>query len=55
MAWMIYLITVTARTVAKTYDPYDILGVSRVSDLGQDMANRMSKLTDSHFGNVECR
>jgi preprotein translocase subunit Sec63 len=31
MAWMVYLITVTARTTVKAYDPYDILGVSRVS------------------------
>lgn len=31
MAWMVYLIVVTARTVVKAYDPYDILGVSRVS------------------------
>jgi translocation protein SEC63 len=30
MAWMIYLIMVTARTTTKLYDPYDILGVSRV-------------------------
>jgi translocation protein SEC63 len=30
MAWMVYLILVTARTTAKVYDPYDILGVSRV-------------------------
>jgi len=31
MAWMVYLIVVTARTVVKAYDPYDILGVARVS------------------------
>lgn len=31
MAYMIYLIYVTARTVPKIWDPYDILGVSRVS------------------------
>jgi preprotein translocase subunit Sec63 len=30
MAWMVYLILVTARTVTKLYDPYEILGVSRV-------------------------
>ena len=35
MAWMVYLIVVTARTVVKAYDPYDILGVSRVSCLVQ--------------------
>lgn len=32
MAWMIYLIMVTARTVPKIWDPYDILGISRVSE-----------------------
>lgn len=31
MAWMIYLIAVTARATPKIWDPYDILGVSRVS------------------------
>lgn len=30
MAWMIYLIMVTARSTTKVYDPYDVLGVSRV-------------------------
>ncbi|GKZ41219.1 secretory subunit [Aspergillus brasiliensis] len=32
MAWMAYLIVVTARTVPKIWDPYDILGVSRSAD-----------------------
>ncbi|KAJ5676743.1 uncharacterized protein N7477_002376 [Penicillium maclennaniae] len=32
MAWMVYLIMVTARTTAKLYDPYDILGISRSAD-----------------------
>ncbi|CAI7623149.1 unnamed protein product [Penicillium pancosmium] len=32
MAWMAYLILVTARTTTKLYDPYDILGVSRSAD-----------------------
>ncbi|KAJ6160553.1 hypothetical protein N7470_003949 [Penicillium chermesinum] len=32
MAWMIYLILITARTTTKAYDPYDILGVSRSAD-----------------------
>ncbi|BDD57298.1 secretory subunit [Monascus purpureus] len=32
MAWMIYLIIVTARTVPKIWDPYDILGISRNAD-----------------------
>lgn len=31
IGWMIYLIIVTARTLPKIYDPYEILGVSRVS------------------------
>lgn len=30
MAWMAYLIVVTQRTIPKIWDPYDILGVSRV-------------------------
>ena len=30
MAYMIYLIIVTARTTPKIWDPYEILGVSRV-------------------------
>ncbi|KAJ5096596.1 hypothetical protein N7456_007317 [Penicillium angulare] len=32
MAWMVYLIMITARTSTKAYDPYDILGVSRSAD-----------------------
>ncbi|RAL16692.1 J domain-containing protein [Aspergillus homomorphus CBS 101889] len=32
MAWMAYLIVVTARTVPKIWDPYDILGISRSAD-----------------------
>ena len=31
MAGMVYLILVTARTVPKIWDPYEVLGVSRVS------------------------
>ncbi|KAI9811039.1 MAG: secretory subunit [Thelocarpon impressellum] len=31
MGWMIYLIMVTARTVPKLWDPYDILDISRSS------------------------
>src|SRR5665213_550604 len=30
MAYMIYLIMITQRTIPKIWDPYDILGVSRV-------------------------
>ncbi|KAJ5901701.1 hypothetical protein N7495_002229 [Penicillium taxi] len=32
MAWMVYLIIITARTTPKLYDPYNILGVSRSAD-----------------------
>ncbi|RAO67896.1 uncharacterized protein BHQ10_003908 [Talaromyces amestolkiae] len=32
IGWMIYLIIVTARTLPKLYDPYEILGVSRSAD-----------------------
>ncbi|KAL4895684.1 Sec63 Brl domain-containing protein [Aspergillus ambiguus] len=32
MAWMVYLIIVTARTTPKVWDPYDILGISRSAD-----------------------
>lgn len=31
MAWMIYLTVVTARIVPQIWDPYEVLGVSRVS------------------------
>lgn len=30
MAWMVYLMIVTVRTVPKIWDPYNVLGVSRV-------------------------
>ena len=30
MGWMLYLITVTQRTAPKIWDPYSILGISRV-------------------------
>ncbi|KAF1809462.1 hypothetical protein P152DRAFT_158013 [Eremomyces bilateralis CBS 781.70] len=29
MAWMVYLMVVTTRTVPKIWDPYDVLGISR--------------------------
>ncbi|KAM5470738.1 secretory subunit [Microsporum audouinii] len=32
MAWMVYLIIVTARSVPKIWDPYEILGISRSAD-----------------------
>ncbi|KAF4164165.1 hypothetical protein CNMCM6936_009528 [Aspergillus lentulus] len=32
MAWMAYLIVVTARTAPKIWDPYEILGISRSAD-----------------------
>jgi len=31
MGWMVYLIAVTARSIPEIWDPYDILGISRVS------------------------
>lgn len=33
IAWMIYLIIVTARTVPQIWDPYNILEISRVSKM----------------------
>jgi translocation protein SEC63 len=30
IGWMIYLIMVTAKTLVKIWDPYDILDISRV-------------------------
>ena len=30
MAWMVYLMAVTARSETKIWDPYEVLGVSRV-------------------------
>lgn len=50
MAWMIYLIVVTARTVTKAYDPYDILGVARVSYLAWEMVKHTSMSIDFFFG-----
>jgi len=35
MAYMAYLIVVTQRTLPKIWDPYDILGVSRVSGVAR--------------------
>lgn len=32
MAWMVYLIIVTAATIPKIWDPYEVLGVSRNAD-----------------------
>ncbi|KAJ5819262.1 hypothetical protein N7474_004853 [Penicillium riverlandense] len=32
MAWMVYLILVTARSTPKLYDPYEILGIARSAD-----------------------
>lgn len=54
MAWMVYLILVTARTVTKSYDPYDILGVSRVGAIIESSCTEASKkfiLTEY----IECR
>ncbi len=33
IAGMVYLIIITARVTPRLYDPYDVLGVARVSDL----------------------
>ena len=30
IGWMVYLIISTARTLPKIWDPYDVLGISRV-------------------------
>jgi preprotein translocase subunit Sec63 len=49
MAWMVYLIVVTARTVTKAYDPYDILGVARVSYLAWEMVEYTSMSIDNFF------
>ena len=40
MAFMVYLIAVTARTAPKIYDPYSVLGLSRVSDILNDKRGR---------------
>lgn len=39
IALMVYLIAVTKTTVAKIWDPYDILDVSRVRSLGRDICS----------------
>ncbi|MCJ1379486.1 secretory subunit [Xylographa soralifera] len=44
MAWMIYLIMVTARTIPKIWDPYNILGISR-SASEKDIKSKYRKLT----------
>lgn len=45
MAWMIYLMIVTARTIPKLWDPYEILGISRVSCRGENRVyTRLSML-----------
>lgn len=55
MAWMIYLIIVTARTVPKIWDPYDILGISRVSPLGGHPVQLQGQLLTTIFNLLECR
>ena len=45
MGWMIYLIIVTQRTVPKIWDPYDILGISRVSLLRIVLEKKLSDMT----------
>lgn len=45
MGWMIYLIMVTAKTIPKIWDPYDILGLSRVRGLsGRSQKERRANL-----------
>ncbi|KAI9760446.1 MAG: hypothetical protein M4579_001639 [Chaenotheca gracillima] len=46
IAWMIYLIMVTARTMPKLWDPYDILGISRSLD---------EKAIKSHYKRLSLR
>jgi hypothetical protein len=55
MAWMVYLIAVTAKTVTKAYDPYDILGVARVSNLAWNMVECTSISIDSCIWKTERR
>jgi len=43
MAYMVYLIVVTQRTSPKIWDPYDILGVSRVSNIDHQHAQCTNK------------
>lgn len=38
-AFMVYLIIVTARSVTKIWDPYEVLGVSRVSEPLRDLTS----------------
>ncbi|MCJ1475504.1 secretory subunit [Lambiella insularis] len=44
MGWMIYLIMVTARTIPKLWDPYNILGISR-SASEKDIKSKYRRLT----------
>lgn len=56
MAWMIYLIIVTARTTTKAYDPYEILGISRVCfPLRANFGKSPGLLVLTRGLNVECR
>ena len=47
MAYMAYLIVITARASPKIWDPYDILGVSRVSSQPNLVVFKFSPHTDS--------
>ncbi|KAL9120629.1 MAG: hypothetical protein Q9187_002813 [Circinaria calcarea] len=47
MGWMIYLIMVTARTIPKIWDPYNILGISR-SATEKEIKSRYRKLSLIH-------
>lgn len=43
MGYMVYLIIVTAHTLPKLWDPYDVLGVSRVCGTGRSIINANSR------------
>ncbi|EEH15832.2 hypothetical protein PABG_05919 [Paracoccidioides brasiliensis Pb03] len=44
MAWMVYLIIVTARSTPKIWDPYDVLGISR-SAREKDISRHFKRLS----------
>ena len=56
MAWMIYLIIVTARNTPKIWDPYDILGISRVRLTRKEVYDQEEKGANcfDSFCNTEC-
>lgn len=54
MAWMVYLIIVTARTSPKIWDPYEILGISRVSLTSEQAILRIFLLRFGKISNFSC-